>query len=62
MSHNLFCCFSLGRFSKDAIFDDNAFNLDGAAGCSVVNQDTSRIMSVTLWGLALCEVDVMLAD
>lgn len=52
----------MGRFSKDAIFDDNAFNLDGAAGCSVVNQDTSRIMSVTLWGLALCEVDVMLAD
>lgn len=28
----------------------------------MVNQDTSRIMSVTLWGLALCEVEAMLFD
>eukprot|EP00904_Undaria_pinnatifida_P003303 jgi/Undpi1/12974/HiC_scaffold_7.g02639.m2 len=32
------------RFSKEALFDNNAYNFDGAWGCSVANRDTSKVV------------------
>lgn len=33
----------LARFSKKATFDNNAFNVDGSAGCSLSNGDDAEI-------------------